>query len=81
MSDVLMQYNLKQGLKRFGDAARAVFQKEMMQIHNRKVLKPWQKKDFSPEELAMILTYIMTIKEKNNGTVKERGYANGVHML
>ena len=56
MSVVLMQYNLKQGLKRFGDAARAVFQKEMMQIHNRKVLKPWQKKDFSPEELAMILT-------------------------
>ena len=51
MSVVLTQYSLKQGLKRFGDTARAAVQKEMMQLHNCKVPKPWQKEGFLRKNL------------------------------
>ena len=49
----------------------------MIQLHGRRVLKPRRKRDFTDKELRRMLEYIMTIKAKNDGTVKGRGCADG----
>ena len=77
MATVLTQYNLKQGVKLFGDKAYAAIRKEMLQLHTRKVLMPRRRCDLTKEHMDKMLEYIMTIKEKADESIKGRGCADG----
>jgi len=73
----LTQSSVKQGIRLFGDKAMEAINKEMLQLYTREVLLPRKKKQLTSEQLKKVLEYIMTIKEKNDGTVKGRGCADG----
>ena len=73
----MTQYSMKQGIKLFGDKALSAIRKEMKQLHTREVLKPRRKSKLSAVAKDRMLEYIMTIKEKNDKTVKGRGCADG----
>lgn len=77
IATVLTQYNLKQGVRLFGDKALAAVKKEMLQLYNRQVLIPRRRRQLTPEQFKKVLEYIMTIKEKNDGAIKGRGCADG----
>ena len=68
---------MKQGIRLFGDKALSAIRKEMKQLHTRKVLKPRQKSELSKIAMDRMLEYIMTIKKKNNASVKGWGCADG----
>ena len=69
--------NLKQGLKVFGDKGVEAVQKEMTQLHERKVMRPKHKRELTPEQRREALGYLMFLKRKRCGRVKGRGCADG----
>ena len=71
------QMNLKQGLKVFGDKGVEAVQKEMTQLHERKVMRPKHKQELTPEQRREALGYLMFLKRKRCGRVKGRGCADG----
>jgi len=73
----LTQYNLKQGLKIYGEAAAEAVIKEMKQLHDRKTITPRYAHELSIENKRRALAYLMFIKEKRCGTIKGRGCADG----
>jgi hypothetical protein len=73
----LTQYNIKRGLKIYGQAASDAIMKEMKQLHDRKTIRPRASKDLTLEEKRKALAYLMFIKEKRCGTIKARGSATG----
>ena len=77
MATVMTQYSMKQGIRLFGDRVLTAIRKEMQQLHTRKVLNPRKKKEISKEAMDQMLEYVMTIKEKNDESVKGRGCADG----
>jgi hypothetical protein len=76
-SIIFTQYNLKQGIKKFGDEGKAAVLTELQQLHDRAVLSPVGKYDLTPEERKGALRYLMFLKEKRSGTIKGRGCADG----
>ena len=74
---VLTQYNLKQGIKQFGDSGKAAVLREIRQFHDRSVATPVNKADLSPFERKNVLRYLMFLKKKNDGSIKGRGCADG----
>lgn len=73
----MTQYGMQKGLKVFGNKGTRAVQKEMQQIHDRKVLMPVNVDKMSREEKAQALRYLMFLKEKSDGTIKGRGCADG----
>jgi Reverse transcriptase (RNA-dependent DNA polymerase)/Zinc knuckle len=73
----LSQYNVKQGLKRFGNAGRDAVMKELQQLHIRDVIEPVLGSSLSVTEKHAALPYLMFLKEKRNGVIKGRGCADG----
>jgi hypothetical protein len=69
------QMSMKMGLKAFGNAGVEAVKKEMMQLHDRKVIKP--RKDLTPQQRREALSYFMFLKRKRCGSVKGRGCADG----
>jgi hypothetical protein len=53
---------MKAGLKMFGDALAV--KKEMSQLHDRKVLAPFHRKDLTPEQRRDAIEYLMFLKRK-----------------
>jgi hypothetical protein len=49
-SIILTQYNLKQGIKKFGNHGKAAVLVELQQLHDRHVMKPVGKYDLTAEE-------------------------------
>ena len=49
----------------------------MKQLVDCGVLLPRRQKQLTTEQFKKVLEYIMTIKEKNDGTIKGRGCADG----
>jgi len=74
---VMTQHSIKRGLKEFGDAGVDAVLKELLQLHERKVLEPRGETEMSDEEKKAALQYLMFLKKKRNGTIKGRGCADG----
>jgi hypothetical protein len=67
---VMSQYNLKQGIKKFGDPGKAAVLTELPQLYDRHVISPVNKYDLTGEEQKGTLRYLMFLKEKQCGTIK-----------
>ena len=76
-SIVMTQYNMKKGIKVFGEAGVDAVLKELQQLHDRKVLEPKDAAKLSAEDKKAALQYLMFLKQKRNGTIKGRGCADG----
>jgi hypothetical protein len=76
-SVILTQYNLKQGIKKFGDQGKAAVLTELRQLYDRDVMDPVNKYNLTPAERKGALRYLMFLKEKRGGTIKGRGCAIG----
>jgi hypothetical protein len=61
---VMTQYNLKQGIKKFGDPGKAAVLTELRQLYDRHVISPVNKYDLTGEERKGALCYLMFLKEK-----------------
>jgi hypothetical protein len=73
----MTQYNLKQGIKKFGDPGKAAVLTELRQLYDRHVISPANKYDLTGEERKGALRYLMFLKEKRCGTIRGRGCADG----
>jgi hypothetical protein len=73
----LTQYNLKQGLKEFGNDGLVALGKEMAQLHDRKVGKPVDGNNLTRAQKQATLRYLMFLSKKRCGRVKARGCADG----
>ena len=70
MKYFLRQYNLKAGLRHFGEKGIAAAEGELTQLH---VMDTWVPKDpsmLSRTEKVRDLSYLMFLKEKMSGKVK-----------
>ncbi len=73
----MMQYNLKAGLRKFGDKARTAAMEEMIQLH---IIDTWKAVDpakLSQEEQMRVLFLLLFLKEKQKGKIKGRVCLNG----
>jgi hypothetical protein len=71
------QMSMKKGIKVFGPDGVAAVKKEMLQLHERKVMSPKHAKELTPEQKQEALAYLMFLKRKRCGKVKGRGCADG----
>ena len=74
---LLKQYNLKSGLKHFGEKGIAAAKGKLTQLH---VMDTWVPKDptmLSRAEKVKALSSLMFLKEKSSGKVKGRACVNG----
>jgi hypothetical protein len=71
------QYNVRQGLKIFGEAGAQAVVKEMKQLHDRAVIQPKLANMLTREEKQRSLQYLMFLKQKRCGRIKGHGCANG----
>ena len=77
MKYLVTQYNLKAGLKHFGEKGTAAAKGELTQLH---VMDAWVPKDptmLSRSEKVKSLSSLMFLKEKRSGKVKGRVCVNG----
>jgi hypothetical protein len=68
---------MKKGLKVFGNDGVEAVRKEMLQLHDRKVMAPKQGVELTPEQKREALAYLMFLKRKRCGKIKGRGCADG----
>jgi len=61
----------------WGDKSVAAIIKEMMQFHNRNVVKPLRPEDITSDTRQKAIGYLMFLKENRNGYIKGRGCADG----
>jgi hypothetical protein len=74
----MTQYNLKQGIKRFGRTkGKDAVLEELQQLYDRDVMQPINKNDLRPKERRGALRYLMFLKEKRCEKSKGRGCADG----
>jgi hypothetical protein len=71
------QMSMKKGLKMFGEDGVEAVKKEMMQLHDRKVMEPKHAAELTHVQKQEALAYLMFLKRKRCGKVKGRGCANG----
>jgi hypothetical protein len=69
--------NMHQGLPMFGAAGIDAVQKEMQQIHDRKVMAVTKASELTHEQKKQALAYLMFLKRKRCGKIKGRGCADG----
>ena len=77
MKYLLTQYNLKAGLKHFGEKQIAAAKGELTQLH---VMDTWVPEDptmLSRAEKVKVLSSLMFLKEKRSGKIKGRVCVNG----
>jgi len=60
---MMMQMNVKQGIKAFGERGSDTMLKELNQLHELKALLPLRKEDMSYEQRKKALRYLMFMKE------------------
>jgi hypothetical protein len=73
----LTQYNLKRGLKEFGNDGLTALGKEVEQLYTRKVSKPVNSDDLTKDQKRASLRYLMFLTKKRCGRIKARGCADG----
>ena len=69
---VLTQYTLKKGLQVFGPPGVEAVYKEWQQLHEHKVGEPRDASTLSPTQKKKALGYLMFLKQKWTGQIKER---------
>jgi hypothetical protein len=74
---VTPQMNMKRGIKVFGQDGIMAVKREMLQLHDHKVMAPKHAKELSPEQKQEALAYLMFLKQKRCGKSKGRGCADG----
>ena len=70
-------YSLKKGLKHFGDKGKKAVEKEILQLHNRKVFEPIHTNELTALEKKRAMESLIFLTEKQDETVKARTCANG----
>jgi hypothetical protein len=78
---LMTQYNLKPGLKKFGQKGADAAVKELMQLH---VMDTWTAMDptkLTREERMQALSSLLFLKEKQTGTIKGWACINGAPAL
>ena len=73
---MMTQLNIKDGLRAFGEKGDEAIMKEIKQLHTQQALMPHSRNDLSYEERRKALRYLMFLKEKRDGTIKARGFAD-----
>jgi hypothetical protein len=76
-SIVMTQYNLKQGIKKFGDVGKAAVLVELQQPYDHDVMCPVMKYDLTPAKRKGALRYLMFLKDKRCGKIKACRCADG----
>ena len=71
------QYSVKKGIKVFGEAGITAVKEELQQLETRKVMEPIDGNEMTREEKRVCLQYLMFLKQKRSGRIKERGCADG----
>lgn len=71
------QYSTTKGLKLSGNRAIKAIKKKMEQVNAMDVIKPIKPSDMSPTERERVLEYFIFLNEKQDGTMKGQGCANG----
>ncbi len=74
---MMMQYNLKAGLQKFGDKVKTVAMEEMTQLHIMDTWKAMDPAKLSREEQMQALSLLLFLKEKQTGKIKGRACLNG----
>ena len=74
---IFTQYNVRQGIKRFGQSGIDAIHKEMEQLHDMEVIDPILASNLTTKEKQAALAYLMFLKEKRDGQIKGRGCADG----
>jgi hypothetical protein len=74
---MMMQYNLKAGLQKFGDKGKMVAMEEMTQLHIMDTWKAMDQAKLSQEEQMQALLLLLFLKEKRTVKIKGRGCLNG----
>ena len=70
-------YNLKKGMKKFGERGEKAAYKEMKQLHDRVCFRPINPNTMTPTERRRALESLLFLVEKKSGEVKARTVANG----
>jgi len=73
----MTQYNMKRGIREFGQDGVDVVWSELQHLHTRKTVKPVEAKELTCEQKKASLQYLMFLKQKKCGRIKGRGYADG----
>ena len=68
---------MRKDLQEFGDRKVAAIQKEIQQFHNFDVIPPIDVKMMMKQQNSRAILYLMFLKEKRNGNVKDPDCANG----
>ena len=71
------QYQLKAGIKRFGEHGESAVTKELDQFNKYKVFEPKHANDLPEEDRKKALSSLNFLKEKKSGAVKARSCAIG----
>ena len=74
----MTQYGLKAGLRKFGKKADKAAVKELTTLHVMNTWKPKHMHELSKEEQTNVLSSLIFIKEKWDGTVKGRACVDGL---
>ncbi len=74
---MMTQYNLKAGLRKFGDKAKIAAMEEMTQLHIMDMWKAMDPAKLSREEQMQALSLLLFLKEKQTGKIKGRACLNG----
>jgi hypothetical protein len=69
--------SMKKGLKMFGEDGVQAVKKEMLQLHERKVMEPKHAAELSSEQKREALAYLMFLKQKRCSKIKGRGCSDG----
>jgi hypothetical protein len=74
---VMTQYNMKQGITKFGEEGKQAMLAELQQLYDRDIMEPVDKYDLTGDERKGALRYLMFLKEKRCGMIKGRRCADG----
>jgi hypothetical protein len=73
----LQTYSLNAGIKKFGQRGTDAADKEMRQLHDRKVFEPINVDELTNQERHRAMESLIFLVEKRDNTVKARTCANG----
>ena len=74
----LTQLSMKRGLKKFKKKGENAVTVEMEQLHRRDAFQPVRTEIITENQKHELLTLLMFLKEKQDGSIKGRGVADGI---
>jgi hypothetical protein len=73
---MMMQMNIKEGIKRFRERVNEAILKELNQLHEKQALRQKKKEDMSYEEKEKSAQILYVLKREHDGSIKARGCAD-----